>query len=85
MCLKRWMKAYTARKRLRYHFKYYIYKRGTRRGQHLPKWHIMVVPAPNFGGGNDRGAASGQNSVVLQEAVWAIKLRSFVAEGIPAR
>ena len=29
----------------------------------------MVVPAPNFGGGNDRGAASGQNSVVLQEAV----------------
>ena len=29
----------------------------------------MVVLALNFGGGNDRGAASGQNSVVLQEAV----------------
>ena len=26
-------------------------------------------PASNFDGGNDRGATSGQNSIVLQEAV----------------
>ena len=29
----------------------------------------MIVLALKFGGRNDRGAASGQNSVVLQEAV----------------
>ena len=29
----------------------------------------MVVPRTKFGWGNNRGAASGQNSVVLQEAV----------------
>ena len=29
----------------------------------------MMIPRTKFGWGNNRGAASGQNSVVLQEAV----------------
>ena len=38
----------------------------------MSRWQHLVVPPYKFWWGTDRGAASGQNSVVLQLAVFKI-------------